>query len=141
MFTAASFIFNWLHMYWSLIIKLLHLYVSSSKQYCLKWNLVLLLSRNGNLSSWTDFKMFFAVFFLVFCNSQCRRKHIYHVFFSHVSSPILFACLFCLFLYIIKLRFIMYFSLPESLSFTHRWLISQHRLSYRSNITLWRILM
>jgi hypothetical protein len=50
--------------------------------------------------------MFFAVFLLVICNAPCC-KQIYHAFFSHVSSLILLACFFCLFLYVIKLRFIM----------------------------------
>lgn len=106
---------------WSLIIELLHSYVSSSKRYCLKWNIFFLLLQNGNLSSCTDIKMFFAVFLVVFCNSQCCKR-IYFAFFSHGSSPILLACFFCLFLYKIKLSYIMYFSLSESLSSTHRWL-------------------
>lgn len=120
---------------WSLIIKLLHSCVSSSKQYCLTWSIFFFPSQNVSLSSCTDFRIFFAVFFLVFCNSS-SCKHIYRAFFSHLSSLILFTVFFLLFVYIIKLRFITYLSISEFLSWNHWWCISQHRVNYRSNITL-----
>jgi hypothetical protein len=65
--------------------------------------------------------------YTMFTSAMCL-----HPFYLHVSSVSL---------YIIKLRFITYFSLPGSLSFTHRWLMSHYRLSYRSNIRLWWTLM